>query len=119
MCNSCANVIAKGKSPKPSKEELQALINQGLQIKQIEELYGRTDSTVHYWLKQYDIQSKSYMRKKIYCVELDKSFESLIDAAKYLVENNFSSATKLGALGNEISKAAKYGYIYAGFHWKT
>lgn len=64
MCNSCANVTAKGKSPKPSKEEVQTLINQGLQIKQIAELYGRTDSTVHYWIKQYGIQSNSYMRKK-------------------------------------------------------
>ena len=27
LCNSCANVAAKGKSPKPSKEELKSLLD--------------------------------------------------------------------------------------------
>lgn len=56
MCNSCANVVAKGKSPKPSKEELKVLLDQGLQKKQIAELYGRTDSTVHYWINSYKLK---------------------------------------------------------------
>lgn len=55
LCSSCYNVKAKGKSPKPSKEELQALLDRGLQKKQIAEIYGRTDSTIHYWIKQYGL----------------------------------------------------------------
>lgn len=55
LCSSCYNVIAKGKSPKPSKEELQALLASGLQKKQIAKMYGRTDSTIHYWIKSYGL----------------------------------------------------------------
>lgn len=50
MCNSCANVVAKGKSPKPSKEQLLIDI-QTMNKKQIAAKYGRTDSTVAYWFK--------------------------------------------------------------------
>lgn len=57
LCNSCSQVKIKGKSPKPSKEELKALLEQGLQKKQIADMYGRTDSTVHYWIKQYGLKS--------------------------------------------------------------
>lgn len=55
MCNSCANVVAKGKSPKPSKEELKQLLDKGLQKKQIAEMYERTKSTVAYWIKSYNL----------------------------------------------------------------
>lgn len=57
LCSSCYNVAAKGKSPKPSKEELQALLASGLQKKQIAKMYGRTDSTIHYWIKSYNLRS--------------------------------------------------------------
>ncbi len=54
MCNSCANVVAKGKSPKPSREQL--LIDvQTMNKQQIAIKYGRTKSTVSYWFKQYKI----------------------------------------------------------------
>lgn len=56
MCNSCANIVAKGKSPKPSKEELKLLLDQGLQKKQIAKMYDRTPSTIHYWINQYGLR---------------------------------------------------------------
>lgn len=56
LCNSCYNVIAKGKSPKPSKEELKALLDQNLQKKQIAEMYERTPSTIHYWINDYGLR---------------------------------------------------------------
>lgn len=56
LCSSCYNVLAKGKSPKPSRDELKALLDQGIQKKQIAELYGRTDSTVHYWINSYGLR---------------------------------------------------------------
>lgn len=56
LCNSCANVLAKGKSPKPTKEELKELLDSGMQKKQIADMYGRTDSTVHYWIKSYGLK---------------------------------------------------------------
>lgn len=55
LCNSCANVVAKGKMPKPSKEKLNELINKGMTNKQIAELYGRNRSTVSIWRKSYNI----------------------------------------------------------------
>ena len=56
LCKSCSQVVAKGKSPKPSKEELQTLLDKGLQVKQIAEIYGRNSSTVSTWIKSYNIR---------------------------------------------------------------
>jgi group I intron endonuclease len=56
MCNACSNVVAKGKSPKPSREELKQLLDAGIQKKQIASMYGRTDSTIHYWIKSYNLR---------------------------------------------------------------
>jgi hypothetical protein len=56
MCNACSNVAAKGKSPKPSKEELKQLLDAGIQKKQIASMYGRTDSTIHCWIKSYNLR---------------------------------------------------------------
>lgn len=54
LCNSCANVEAKGKSPKPSRQQL--LIDyQTMNKQQIADKYGRTKSTICYWFKQYNI----------------------------------------------------------------
>lgn len=51
---SCSNVVAKGKTPKPSKKELEALLKT-MSIRQVAELYGRTKSTVSFWKKQYEL----------------------------------------------------------------
>ena len=56
MCNSCANVAAKGKIPKPSKEELNALLDRDLQNKQIAEIYDRSTSTISTWIRQYGLK---------------------------------------------------------------
>ena len=58
FCNSCANVIAKGKSPKPSKEELESLLDRNIQVKQIAKMYDRSPSTVSTWIKQYNLKCK-------------------------------------------------------------
>lgn len=56
LCNSCANVASKGKNPKPSKEELKALLDNKVQTKQIAEMYGRSPSTVSTWIKKYGLR---------------------------------------------------------------
>lgn len=56
MCISCSNVVAKGKTPKPSKEELEDLLNRGISKKSIAKMYGRTDSTIHYWINSYGLR---------------------------------------------------------------
>ncbi|MBO5387793.1 MAG: hypothetical protein J6A59_06600 [Lachnospiraceae bacterium] len=58
LCNSCANVAAKGKSPKPSKEELKSLLDRNIQVKQIAKMYDRSQSTVSTWIKQYSLKYK-------------------------------------------------------------
>lgn len=55
MCSSCANVIAKGKSQKPTKQELQGLVYLGYSLDDIAKKYGRNKSTICYWKKQYNI----------------------------------------------------------------
>lgn len=57
-CLRCATIMAKapGKPMKPSKEELKALLDSGLQKKQIAEIYGRTDSTIHSWINSYGLR---------------------------------------------------------------
>lgn len=54
LCNSCLNVIAKGKSPKPSKEKLEQLLKYKT-IKDIAKIYKRNESTVRYWIKNYNL----------------------------------------------------------------
>lgn len=56
LCNSCANVLAKGKLPKPNKEKLIELIDKGMTNKEIAKLYGRNNSTVCIWIKSYGIR---------------------------------------------------------------
>lgn len=54
MCNSCANVKARGKCPKPSREQLIAdCLTMNKQ--QIANKYGRSKSTVCSWFNSYGI----------------------------------------------------------------
>lgn len=55
LCNSCSNVEAKGKTRKPSKDELAELFCGGTTIRDIAEKYNRTVPTVYYWLHQYNL----------------------------------------------------------------
>lgn len=55
MCNSCANVDAKGKIPKPSKDELRELLKVYNQ-KEIADIYDRNTSTVNVWIKSYGLR---------------------------------------------------------------
>ena len=54
LCASCANVLAKGKLPKPSKNQLIA-DSVTMNKQQIADKYGRTKSTICYWFKQYNV----------------------------------------------------------------
>ena len=55
LCNSCIQVMNKGKSPKPSREELIQLINSGISNKEIAKRYDRSPSTVSFWIKSYEL----------------------------------------------------------------
>lgn len=56
LCPSCYNVIARGKSPKPSKEELKTLLDSNIPKNKIAEMYGRSPSTIHYWINSYGLR---------------------------------------------------------------
>lgn len=56
LCNSCSNVKAQGKIPKPTKLELKQKLNSGCSIKDIALEYDRTESTIYYWIKQYNLK---------------------------------------------------------------
>lgn len=56
LCNSCANVKAKGKTRKASKEELKLLLGNNVPVTEIAKQFDRTPSTVHYWIKSYGLR---------------------------------------------------------------
>jgi hypothetical protein len=62
LCVSCYNVKIKGKSPKPSKEQLLDDLKH-LNINEIADKYERTQSTIYYWLYNYGIKQKSSEEK--------------------------------------------------------
>lgn len=114
LCISCYNVKIKGKSPKPSKEQLIDDLKT-LNINEIAKKYDRTPSTVFYWLNNYGLRqakTNDTFKKLVHCIELNLTFNSLRDAA-YGVYNSFSDG-----VANKISKAAKSGELYRGYHWK-
>lgn len=55
LCISCSQVQAKNKSKKPSKEELEKLLK-NLSIKDIANKFKRSESTIYYWVKDYNIK---------------------------------------------------------------
>lgn len=56
ICQPCSQTLSRGKSIKPSKEELEILVNKGLTNKAIGEMYDRKPNTVSYWIKSYGIR---------------------------------------------------------------
>lgn len=56
ICQPCSQVLAQGKCIKPSREELEILVNKGLTNKEIGKLYDRKPNTVSYWIKSYGIR---------------------------------------------------------------
>ena len=71
-----------------------------------------------YGLKRNDLIKRNkegnFIRttKKIICVELNKCFNSLIDANQYLVNNNLIKKKA------NLTRALKTNSIAGGFHWK-
>lgn len=115
LCKSCSQVNAMDKSPKPSKEELKALLDRGMQKKQIAHMYGRTDSTVHYWIKSYGLDSRNSRCIKVTCVEEGLTFNSLLEAAMWITDK--TGATDVNSVSYAISKAVKNNKKYRGYTW--
>lgn len=114
LCVSCYNVKIKGKTPKPSKEQLVEDMKT-LSIKEIAEKYNRTSSTVCYWINDYEIKqakTNDTSKKLVYCIELNQTFNTLIEAAR-LVYKSDSHGTSY-----RIGQAAKLNKDYKGYHWK-
>ena len=78
--------------------------------------YGVNQGTVNWWAKQYRIERRKSIRIK--CVECDITFDSLKEAAKYMVENNLTTETSLNHISYHISKVADTQDDYMGKHWK-
>ena len=86
-CLSCANVIAKGKSPKPNKEEFIQMVKSGMTLNDIAFKYGRNRSTVSCWKKQYMNEEENKVTKKDelsddYIIELYNSGLTIQQIAK-------------------------------------
>ncbi|MBO5388913.1 MAG: GIY-YIG nuclease family protein [Lachnospiraceae bacterium] len=114
LCSSCYNVKIKGKSPKPSKEQLMIDLEM-LTIEEIAKKYDRTKSTIYYWLSDCGIKQKTKRdtaNKLIHCIELSLTFNTLRDAAKVVYKSDSDT------VANRISQAAKSGKPYKGYHWK-
>lgn len=114
LCTSCYNVKLKGKSPKPTKEQLISKL-QYMKVSEIAVEYGRSTSTIHSWINNYGIRENKHTfvaKKLIKCLELNMTFKSLRDAA-HVVCNSDSDI-----VASRISKAARCGHIYKGYHWE-
>lgn len=114
LCSSCYNVMIRGKSQKPSKEQLIDDLKT-LNIGEVAIKYDRTVSTIYYWLNDYEINKKSKRataNKLIHCEELNISFKTLRDAAKTVYKSDSDNTASF------ISLAARNGSIYRGYHWK-
>lgn len=113
LCNSCYNVKILDKTPKPSREQLMIDLDT-MKIKSIAMKYERSLSTIKYWIKQYGLDAYvvSDSARLVKCIEVNKVFKSLKDAAYALCgEYNHN-------IESSISKAAKSGKTYKGYHWE-
>lgn len=77
----------------------------------------------YYWIykNQYD-PSKDYRivdnrKKKVLCVEEDIGFSSRSDAARWLIENEYSG-DKVQGIASNIGRAIRMSIRAYGFHWK-
>lgn len=86
-----------------------------LNISEIANKYGRTKSTIYYWLNNYEIRQKTErptVNKLIICVELNLTFKTLRDAAEIVYKSSSDNVAYF------ISQAAKLGKSYKGYHWE-
>ena len=113
LCNSCYNVKIINKIPKPSREQLMVDLN-NMKIKSIAIKYGRSVSTVKYWITQYELDgyTVSDSARIVKCIEANRVFKSLKEAA-YMLSGEYNRNIE-----SSISKAAKSGKPYKGYHWK-
>ena len=107
--------LLEEKKEKPSKELLEHLLNISTSALIAAE-YGVNQGTVNWWAKQYGIERRKSIRIK--CVECDITFDSLKEAAKYMVENNLTTEKSLNHISYHISKVADTQDDYMGKHWK-
>ena len=56
LCSRCQELNNKGVKCKPSKDELEHLLDSGLNRKQIARMYDRSVSTVTYWMFDYGLR---------------------------------------------------------------
>lgn len=101
----------------PDKETLQSLISEH-SYEAIGRMYNVTGKAVRKWCDKYNlVKSKGRDSSGVTCIELNVHFKTFKEAAEYLVNNCYSTATNIDRLAYDISQAKKNGKFVRGFHW--
>lgn len=120
-CINCYKKYIKSTSKsdiKPDKDVLKLLLEQH-SYEAIGRMYNVTGKAVRKWADSYNlVKSRPIDRTGVTCVELNMKFNTIKEAAEYLIQNDYTSATNIKNVAYNISKAKKNNNKYLGFNWK-
>ena len=120
-CINCYKKYIKSTSKsdiKPDKDVLKLLLEQH-SYEDIGRMYNVTGKAVRKWADSYNlVKSRPIDRTGVTCVELNMKFNTIKEAAEYLIQNDYTSATNIKNVAYNISKAKKNNNKYLGFNWK-
>lgn len=98
-------------------------IESGYTYQELANIYGVDYNTIRMRYNRYlkrngRVKTDTRITNGVTCIELNKSFVSLVDAARYLKGNQNIPAYYLKGISYNISVAARNGVKYKGYHWK-
>lgn len=105
-------------------EDIFQKVQLGYSYNTIASEYGLTYDSVRmrynrYLKKNGVVKEDTRIVNGVTCVELNKSFDSLLDAARYLRGDYTLSGSELKGCSYSISLAARNGTKYKGYHWRA
>lgn len=115
LCGECYN--KKKSAHIPDKDTLVDLIGK-YSYEAIGRQYGVSGKAVRKWCDKYDVYKYRMERDNsgVTCVEFNITFKTFRDAAQYLLDNGFSTASDIRDIAYNISLAKRENRIAYGFY---
>ena len=101
------------------EQELIERYKSGETINQLSEFYNCDQESISIRLKNNKVPIKRYNRKKIMILELELSFDSMVETAIFLIENNYAKGNKDSVYGGIRRQLNKERDSYLGFHFEV